>query len=84
MVYFQDIYFVIIILIFKLGVVLENFSSYDKYYKFTLVFFILSSFFYIFFIIFQSFKKKNLQEKAEVEQIENQYKDKLFLTTESR
>jgi hypothetical protein len=82
MVFYNDLYFVFVMILFKLGVVLENLTTYKKDNKFTLVYFIISLFFFISFNVLSFFKNEDDLEKKEIETISKVYKQKLILTSE--
>ena len=58
MVYFKDVYFVLIMIIFKAGVVIYNFQTYKKDNKFTLVYFMITLFFFVSYLILQLFNER--------------------------
>jgi hypothetical protein len=83
LVYFKDFYFVFIMIIFKAGVLSDNFHTYKTNNKFTLVYFIISLFFFVSYFIFKFFKQDEYEiERLETEKINKAYKDQLFTTKE--
>jgi len=81
MVYFKDVYFVFIMTLFKAGVVIDNFHYYKKDNKFTLVYFLLSLFFFISYLILKLFNENEDEfERKERDQLDRAYKNQLFLS----
>lgn len=81
MVYFKDVYFVVIMIIFKAGVVVDNYHTYKKNNKFTLVYFLISLFFFVSYLILKFFNEDEDEfERKETEKIDKAYKDQLFAT----
>lgn len=79
MVYFKDVYFVFIMIVFKAGVITDNFHKYKKNNKFTLIYFIITLFFFVSYLIFNCFKEDEDElDKRETEKINRVYKDQLF------
>jgi len=83
MVYFKDVYFVLIMIIFKAGVVIDNFQTYKKDNKFTLVYFMITLFFFVSYLILQLFNEnEDESERKETEKLDKAYKDQLFASKE--
>ena len=83
MVYYKDFFTIFIFLIFQFGVVFNNLENYQKKnYKFTLIYFSLSLFFYLFYLIITYIKDRNSKEKEENILLETEYKKRLFDTHE--
>lgn len=73
LVFYQDIFYIIIILIFQLGIVISNKSQYSKDNKYTLIYAIMTSFSFIFYLsctgrIYEE-EKLDLEKKYEEERV---------------
>ena len=84
LVYFEDLYFISLILLFKGGVVWENLNLYNRNNKFTLVYFILSLVSLIKFSLYLSIKRKKEKEEKDINQWEDNYKNRDICSTDSQ
>lgn len=84
LVYFSDLYFITVILIFKGGVVWENLNLYSKTYKFTLVYFILSLVSLVNYSMYLGIKRKKDLDEKDLNQLEDNYKNRDLYSSNSQ
>jgi len=66
-------------LLFKLGVIIDNKNSYKKNKKFTLIYFVLSLIFFVSYLIFRFLKEdEDESDKKQNKKLYKAYKDQLF------
>ena len=82
--FFQDFYFIFIMLLYKFGVIIHNISIDSTKTKYSIIYFILSLLFFITFFIHKSLKKKESKKKENENLIilEKDYKNKLFTSSD--